>query len=76
MNTSPNSPSPLKAKLSARELELLTWLNKGHCFKRAAVAMIVEETTVKTLASRAYKKLGVHNLQAALYVARNQNLID
>lgn len=75
MNTPPNSQSPA-AKLSARELELLTWLNKGHCFKRASVAMMVEETTVKTLASRAYKKLGVHNLQAALYVARTQNLID
>jgi DNA-binding NarL/FixJ family response regulator len=75
MNTPPNSPSPA-AKLSPRELELLTWLNQGHCFKRAAAAMKVEESTVKTLASRAYRKLGVHNLQTALYVARSQNLID
>lgn len=65
----------LNSSLSPRELELLSVLNKGYCFKQSANIMGVKETTAKTLAYRAYKKLGVTNLQSALYEIRNQNLI-
>jgi DNA-binding NarL/FixJ family response regulator len=65
----------LNSRLSPRELELLSVLNKGYCFKQSAEILGVKETTAKTLAYRAYKRLGVSNLQSALYEIRNQNLI-
>lgn len=65
----------LNTSLSPRELELLRVLNKGYCFKQSAEIMGIKETTVKTFAYRAYKRLGVVNLQSALYELRNKNLI-
>ena len=62
-------------ELSCRELELLTLLNKGIPFKKCAEAMGVSESTSKTLAARAYQKLGASNLQAALYEARAASLV-
>jgi DNA-binding NarL/FixJ family response regulator len=62
-------------KLSDRELELLSFLNKGIPFKKCADLMGVSESTTKTLAMRAYQKLGANNLQSALYEARAANLI-
>lgn len=64
-----------KKRLSPRELELFLILSKGYCFKKAAVIMGVKENTTKTFAYRAYKKLGVVNLQSALYELRNKNFI-
>ncbi|MES2016024.1 MAG: response regulator transcription factor [Pseudomonadota bacterium] len=61
--------------LSKRELELMHLLNKGYPFKHCAELMSISEATAKTLASRAYHKLGVNNLQSALYEARAANLI-
>lgn len=61
--------------LSSRELELLTLLNKGIAFKQCAALMDVSESTTKTLAMRAYQKLGANNLQSALYEARAASLI-
>ena len=62
-------------ELSGRELELLTLLNKGIPFKKCADLMGVSDSTTKTLAARAYQKLGAGNLQTALYEARAANLI-
>ena len=62
-------------KLSDRETELLSFLNKGIPFKQCAEMMGVTEATTKTLAGRAYQKLGASNLQSALYEARAANLI-
>lgn len=61
--------------LSSRELELLTLLNKGIPFKQCAALMGVSDSTTKTLAMRAYQKLGATNLQSALYEARAASLI-
>lgn len=61
--------------LSTRELELLTLLNKGFAFRECATLMGVSESTLKTLAKRAYQKLDAGNLQTALYEARAANLI-
>lgn len=61
--------------LSSRELELLTLLNKGIPFKQCAALMGVSDSTTKTLAMRAYQKLGASNLQSALYEARAASLI-
>ena len=65
----------LGPKLSDREMELLHLLNKGILFKQCAEMMGVTEATTKTLAGRAYQKLGASNLQSALYQARAANLI-
>lgn len=65
----------LAPKLSDREMELLHFLNKGIPFKQCAEMMGVTEATTKTLAGRAYQKLGASNLQSALYEARAANLI-
>lgn len=65
----------LNTSLSSRELELFSVLNRGYCFKQSADIMGIKETTAKTFAYRAYKRLGVFNLQSALYELRSQNLI-
>jgi DNA-binding NarL/FixJ family response regulator len=65
-----NQPSALVEKLSPRELEVLTLLNKGCSVKEAASMMAIKETTARTLVMRAYKKLGANNLQTALYETR------
>lgn len=65
----------LGPRLSDREMELLHFLNKGIPFKQCAEMMGVTEATTKTLAGRAYQKLGASNLQSALYEARAANLI-
>lgn len=62
-------------ELSTRELQLLTLLDKGLLFKRCAELMGVSESTTRTLANRAYQKLGANNLQTALYEARASRLI-
>ena len=61
--------------VSARELELLQLLNRGFAFKKCAELMGVTESTSKTLAARAYQKLGATNLQTALYEARVAGLL-
>lgn len=62
-------------RLTARELELIRLLGKGNGFKQCAALMGVGEATTKTLATRAYGKLGASNLQTALYEARTLGLL-
>lgn len=60
--------------LSSREAELLGLLNQGCSFRQSADLMNIQESTAKTLAARAYQKLGASNLQEALYAARREHL--
>lgn len=60
--------------LSSREAELLGLLNQGYSFRQGAQQMHIQESTAKTLAARAYQKLGASNLQEALYAARREHL--
>lgn len=69
-NPTLDQPSVSIEKLSPRELEVLTLLDKGCCVREAASMMKIKETTARTLIMRAYKKLEVNNLQAALYECR------
>ena len=62
-------------ELSARERELLALLNTGCAFRECAMLMGIAESTTKSLAKRAYEKLGATNLQMALYEARAAGLI-
>lgn len=61
--------------LSERESQLLELLNQGFSFKQSAQRMNIQESTVKTLATRAYQKLGANNLPEALYAARREHLL-
>ena len=61
--------------LSQREAQLLELLNQGLSFKQSAQRMGIQESTVKTLAMRAYQKLGAGNLPEALYAARREYLL-
>lgn len=60
--------------LSSREAELLVLLNQGCSFRQSAERMSIQECTAKTLAARAYQKLGANNLQEALYAARREHI--
>lgn len=69
-----------RAKLTARELDTLRWLNTGCTFKECAREMDVSETTIKTHARNAAEKLmpendGFNNVQKTLFVARTEGLI-
>ena len=61
--------------LSGREMDVLVLLNKGHTFKECANLLGVSESTIKTHATNVYEKLGVSNLQSALYEARVASLV-
>ena len=61
-------------RLSEREDQLLELLNQGLSFKQTAQRMGIQESTAKTLAMRAYQKLGASKLPEALYVARREHL--
>ncbi|MFM2450760.1 MAG: hypothetical protein RIS44_3210 [Pseudomonadota bacterium] len=63
-------------ELSPREFEYLQLLNKGITQKECAPLMGVELCTIKTYSNRAFEKLGVNNLQAALYEARKAGLLS
>jgi DNA-binding NarL/FixJ family response regulator len=60
---------------SGREMDVLASLSKGHTLKQCAALMGVSESTVKTHTARIYEKLGVNNLQSALYEARIASLV-
>lgn len=62
-------------RLTPRELELIRLLGKGNGFKQCAALMGVSEATTKTLAARAYAKLGAGNLQTAIYEAHSLGLL-
>lgn len=62
-------------RLSDREWEFLDLRNQGYSGKESAQTMGIEECTSKTLAQRAYEKLGASNLQEALYAARRKHLL-
>jgi DNA-binding NarL/FixJ family response regulator len=56
-------------------MDVLVLLNKGHTFKECANLLGVSESTIKTHATNVYEKLGVSNLQSALYEARVASLV-
>jgi DNA-binding NarL/FixJ family response regulator len=60
--------------LSPREHELLVLLDKGLSYKDCARTMGVAETTLKTLAKRAFDKLDATSLREALFEARSAGL--
>lgn len=70
--TSPNAP---RARLSAREQQVLEYITKGFNSEEIAGLMCVSRHTVLTFVRRIYKKLEVSSKTEAIYEARNQGLL-
>lgn len=63
MDSQPSNPT---IKLSAREEEVLNYLVDGKKLREIAIELKTTESTVKTYAQRAYRKLGTSNKALAL----------
>ncbi|MEU6073300.1 response regulator transcription factor [Micromonospora sp. NPDC047074] len=61
--------------LSAREVEILTLLARGHANKEISRRLFISEATVKTHLVRIYAKLGVDSRTAAVHAAVERKLI-
>ena len=61
--------------LSVRELEVLRLMDTGLSNREIAEKLVVSLNTVKTQVQSIYSKLGVHNRDEALAVARALHLI-
>jgi DNA-binding CsgD family transcriptional regulator len=66
--------SVVMAQLSRRERQLLIELASDRSLPEIAEALFVSHNTVKTTASRLYRKLGVHSRQAAADIAHQLGL--
>ena len=49
------------AKLSKREIEILSYLGRGHSSMYIAEQLFISESTVRTHAKHIYAKLGIHS---------------
>jgi DNA-binding NarL/FixJ family response regulator len=63
------------AKLSARELEVLTLIARGRTNREAAAALFITEATVKTHLLHIYAKLEVPDRAAAVSAAHRRGLL-
>ena len=62
--------APEVGRLSARELEILRLLAKGHMYKEIADQLVISMSTVRTHVSAVYEKLHVHSrTEAAMKLA-------
>jgi DNA-binding NarL/FixJ family response regulator len=60
---------------TARELQVLELLNNGQSNREIAVALRIEERTVKSHVANLLKKMGVKNRTALIMQAISQNLV-
>jgi DNA-binding NarL/FixJ family response regulator len=58
--------SPATTALSKRELEILSYLAKGHLYKEIAAALSISVETVRTHLHKIYEKLHVHTRTEAV----------
>jgi DNA-binding NarL/FixJ family response regulator len=65
----------LQQRLSPREVEVLRLLSAGSTVARAAQALLISESTVKTHLARLYEKLGVNSRAQALAAATRAGLM-
>ena len=62
--------------LSARELEVLRLVSRGHALAEVAQALVVSPHTARTFVRRIYAKLQVKSRADAVRVAAHQGLLD
>ncbi|HUD45432.1 MAG TPA: response regulator transcription factor [Candidatus Baltobacteraceae bacterium] len=61
-----SGPTEVDGQLSAREVEVLTLLSKGHLIKEIADHLNISFATVRTYIRRIYEKLHVHSRSQAV----------
>jgi DNA-binding NarL/FixJ family response regulator len=66
----------VKPDLTARELEILSWVAAGESNSRIACQLFVTEQTVKFHLSNIYRKLGVSNRTQASHFAYHNGLLE
>jgi DNA-binding CsgD family transcriptional regulator len=69
-------PRPSPAVLSAREREVMKWLNEGKSSWEASVILGLSERTINFHVSNVMRKLGAVNRAQALAIAARGGLID
>lgn len=69
------APSVARGLLTARQLEVLTFLALGLTYGETALRLGIGAETVKEHASAVYARLGVKNKAAAVYQARSRGLL-
>ena len=62
--------------LSSRELQVLSLLRSGLTLEQIGDHLYISRDTVKTHASRAYRKLGVHDRKEAVASAERLGLLE
>ena len=67
---------PFIAKLSTGEFEVLKEIYRGKNYKSIAKNRFVEETTIKTIASRIIRKIGVKNKKELVDVLKHSNVFE
>ena len=67
---------PLIAKLSTGEFEVLKEIYRGKNYKSIAKNRFVEETTIKTIASRIIRKIGVKNKKELIDVLKHSKVFE
>lgn len=69
------SGAPAEIKLSKRQRQLVTMMDRGLTNAEMAVALGLVEASVKVHLWRLYRKLGVNNRSRALFVVRANHLL-
>ena len=68
-------PNPLADKLTPRELQVLRELCAGKANKEIAIALGIQEPTVKLHMKTLYRKIGAHNRTQAALIAKESGLM-
>jgi len=63
-------------RLTAREIDVLRLIARGHTYARAAAKLGVSAHTVASHIKKIYRKLGVHSAGAAVMRAARLGIID
>jgi LuxR family maltose regulon positive regulatory protein len=71
----PEEPVALVEPLTDRELEVLSWMAKGHTYKEVAAQLTISLNTVRFHVKAIYGKLNVNNRTQAVERARQLRLL-
>ncbi len=72
----PESPAPDGPQLTARELEVLVQMARGHNNREIAKTLFISENTVKNHVRNILEKLQLHSRTEAVVYAVRENLLD
>jgi len=75
MSRRSDADAPTAAVLSARELQVVGLLRTGLTLEQIGERLFISRDTVKTHASRSYKKLGAHGRDAAVAEAERLGIL-